>query len=114
MLIECFIKRDGPCIRTIHGIEYRFEPDEDGRLVCQVDRGEHASMMLAFPRDYREYKPCPKKKEVSPEIEGQEETKGRVVEEGVSDEASVADQANPPPAKAVKAKKPRTRRKRTI
>ena len=57
MLIECMIKRDGPCIRTIHGREYRFKPDEKGRLVCQVDNGEHANMMLAFPRDYRVYSP---------------------------------------------------------
>lgn len=105
MLIECLIKRDGPCIRTIHGIEYRFEPDEDGRLVCQVDRGEHASIMLAFPGDYKPY--VPKEKGRTPPI-------ARVFDEKLSDEMSVADKANPPPAKAVKAKKPRARRKRAI
>jgi hypothetical protein len=56
MLIECLIKREEPVtVRDIHGFRYEFKPNEEGRKVCEVNSGEHRSMMLAFPGSYRVY-----------------------------------------------------------
>lgn len=56
MLIECLIKRDEEItVRDIHGFRYEFKPNEDGHKICEVNSGEHRSMMLAFSESYRIY-----------------------------------------------------------
>ncbi len=58
MLIECLINRDEDVtVRDIHGFRYEFKVNEHGHKVCQVNSGEHRSMMLAFPASYKIYVP---------------------------------------------------------
>lgn len=55
--IECILKRPGGTTVTLNGRTYKFEPDKDGRHVCEVSNSDDAKRLLAIKEAYRPYNP---------------------------------------------------------
>jgi hypothetical protein len=57
MKIECTLRREEPVVVPIGNEVYRFEPDAEGRRVCEVWLESHVEAFLAVPHLYREAAP---------------------------------------------------------
>lgn len=55
MKIECILKRTGGTRAELQGIEYHFEPLDDGSHVAEVTNNNHVDSFLAVPEAYRVY-----------------------------------------------------------
>lgn len=53
MKIESIIKRDPPTSITLGDTAYQFEPDSEGRHVCEVTDQQHLARLLSIPEGYR-------------------------------------------------------------
>jgi hypothetical protein len=53
MLIECTLKREAPIQVPIGNEIYDFEPDGEGRCVCEVYREDHIAAFLSCDALYR-------------------------------------------------------------
>ncbi|CAB4134886.1 hypothetical protein UFOVP275_29 [uncultured Caudovirales phage] len=56
MKIQCIIERKGGSKIELSGIEYHFEPLEDGCHVAEVENEEHADRFLAISEGYKVYR----------------------------------------------------------
>lgn len=53
MKIESIIKRNPPTSITLGDTAYQFEPDSEGRHVCEVTDQQHLARLLSIPEGYR-------------------------------------------------------------
>jgi hypothetical protein len=53
MKIECILRRDPPAVVTLGSTAYQFQPDEQGRHVCDVEDNAHLARLLSISEAYR-------------------------------------------------------------
>jgi hypothetical protein len=53
MKIECILRRDPPAVVTLGVTAYQFQPDEQGRHVCDVEDSAHLARLLSISEAYR-------------------------------------------------------------
>lgn len=53
MKIECILRRDPPAVVTLGATAYQFQPDEQGRHVCDVEDNAHLARLLSISEAYR-------------------------------------------------------------
>lgn len=55
MKIQCILERKGGTIAELGGIEYHFEPLEDGAHVAEITNEAHIDRFLSIPEAYKIY-----------------------------------------------------------
>jgi hypothetical protein len=53
MKIECILRRDPPALVVLGVTAYQFQPDEQGRHVCDVEDNAHLARLLSISEAYR-------------------------------------------------------------
>lgn len=68
MKIECILRRDPPTTVILGVTAYQFQPDEDGRHVCDVEDPAHLARLLSISEAYRLPGDAPVPEELKPAI----------------------------------------------
>ena len=68
MKIECILRRDPPTTVILGATAYQFQPDEDGRHVCDVEDNAHLARLLSISEAYRLPGDAPVPEELKPAI----------------------------------------------